>query len=91
MAQQNQFLDVIDRDLAKARFEAAISLQPLGEEIVDLSQALGRVLSRDVIAKVNVPSFDRSNLDGFAVRASDTVGAEEHPRRIAWRSLPRNR
>lgn len=78
MAQQNQFLDVIDRDLAKARFEAAISLQPLGEEIVDLSQALGRVLSRDVIAKVNVPSFDRSNLDGFAVRASDTVGAEEH-------------
>jgi putative molybdopterin biosynthesis protein len=78
MVQQKQFLDVIDRDLAKARFEAAISLQPLEEEIVDLRQALGRVLSRDVIAKVNVPSFDRSNLDGFAVRASDTVGAEEH-------------
>jgi len=78
MAQQTQFLDVIDRDQAKARFEAALSLQPLGEELVDLSQALGRVLSRDIIAKVNVPSFDRSNLDGFAVRASETVGAEEH-------------
>ncbi len=78
MAQQNQFLEVIDRDLAKARFEAAISLHPLGEEVVDLSQALGRILSQNVIAKVNVPSFDRSNLDGFAVRASDTVGAEEH-------------
>ena len=78
MVQQKQFLDVVDRDQAKARFEAAISLLPLVEELIDLSQALGRVLSRDVIAKVNVPSFDRSNLDGFAVMASDTVGAEEY-------------
>ncbi len=76
--QQKQFLDVIDTDIAKARFEAAISLEPLGEEMIDLNQALGRVLSKDVIARVNVPSFDRSNLDGFAVKASDTVGAEEY-------------
>lgn len=78
MQQQKQFLDVIDRDLAKSRFEAAISLHPLEEELVDLHLALGRVLSREVVAKVNVPSFDRSNLDGFAVKAQDTVGAEEH-------------
>jgi putative molybdopterin biosynthesis protein len=77
MAQQKQFLDVISPDLAKVRFEAEISLQP-SEEVVDLNQALGRTLSRDIIAKVNVPSFDRSNLDGFAVKASDTIGAEEH-------------
>ena len=76
--QQKQFLDVIDTDIAKARFEAAISLEPLGEEMIDLNQALGRVLSKDIIARVNVPSFDRSNLDGFAVKASDTVGAEEY-------------
>lgn len=74
---QRQFLDVIDRDQAKQRFEAALDLHPLGEESVELSSALGRVLSRDVIAKVNVPSFDRSNLDGYAVRATDTVGADE--------------
>lgn len=78
MEQQKQFLNVIDRDLAKSRFEAAISLQPLGEELIDLHLALGRVLSRDIIANVNVPSFDRSNLDGFAVKANDTIGAEEH-------------
>lgn len=78
MEQQKQFLDVIDRDLAKSRFEAALSLDPLGEEIVELHSALGRVLSSDVVAKVNVPSFDRSNLDGFAVKAHDTLGAEEH-------------
>ncbi|MCK5829804.1 MAG: molybdopterin biosynthesis protein [Methylococcales bacterium] len=78
MEQQKQFLDVIDRDLAKSRFEAEISLHPLEEEFIDLHLALGRVLSRDVVAKVNVPSFDRSNLDGFAVKAHDTIGAEEH-------------
>ncbi len=77
MRQQKQFLDVIDRDLAKARFEAEITLQPLAEEMVCLDQALGRVLSRDIIARVNVPSFDRSNLDGYAVKAADTIGAEE--------------
>ena len=78
MDQQKQFLEVIDRDEAQARFESAISTLPIGEESISLKQALGRVLSRDVIANVNVPSFDRANLDGYAVRAADTVGAEEH-------------
>lgn len=77
MAQQKQFLDVISPALAKKRFETSVSLKP-SEETINLNQALGRTLSRDIQAKVNVPSFDRSNLDGFAVKASDTVGAEEH-------------
>lgn len=76
MAQQKQFLDVISPDLAKVRFESAISLTPT-EEVIPLNEALGRTLSRDVVAQVNVPSFDRSNLDGFAVKALDTIGAEE--------------
>ena len=83
MSQQDQFLDVIDRDLAERRFHQALNLAPLGEETVPLSAALGRVLCRDVVAQVDVPSFDRSNYDGFAVRASDTFGAaEETPRRL---------
>ncbi len=77
MAQQKQFLDVISPDLAKFRFESAIILNPT-EEVINLNQALGRTLARDIKAKVNVPSFDRSNLDGFAVKAIDTIGAEEH-------------
>lgn len=77
MAQQKQFLDVISPELAKSRFEAVLTPQP-SAEVIALNQALGRTLSRDIIAKVNVPSFDRSNLDGFAVKASDTIGAEEH-------------
>lgn len=81
--QQDQFLDVIDRDEAERRFQAALRLEPLGEERVGIAEALGRVLARDVAAPVDVPAFDRSNYDGFAVRAADTFGAgEEAPRRL---------
>jgi putative molybdopterin biosynthesis protein len=83
MTRQQQFLDVIDRDEAERRFHAALSLAPLGRETIPLRQALGRVLADDVAARVDVPSFDRSNYDGFAVRAGDTYGAEEEsPRRL---------
>lgn len=81
MGTQEQFLDVIDRDEAEHRFHEVIRLEPLGEESISLDDALGRILSRDVVATVDVPSFDRSNYDGFAVRAADTFGAaEEEPR-----------
>jgi putative molybdopterin biosynthesis protein len=77
MTDQDQFLDVIDRDEAEARFRAALDLAPLGAERIAMSEALGRVLADDLVARVDVPSFDRSNFDGFAVRASDTFGATE--------------
>lgn len=78
---QEQFLEVIDRDEAERRFLQAIHLQPLGTETEPLTTSLGRLLARDVTANVDVPSFDRSNLDGFAVRAADTFGAtEEEPK-----------
>ncbi|MFV1964967.1 MAG: molybdopterin biosynthesis protein [Pirellulaceae bacterium] len=87
MTKQTQFLDVIDRDEAEQRFRQAIRLEPLGEETVALRDALGRVLARDVVSALDVPSFDRSNYDGFAVQAADTYGAqEEHPRRMKLHS-----
>jgi putative molybdopterin biosynthesis protein len=81
MNTQEQFLEVVDRDEAERRFRAAVRVAPLGAKTVDLRRALGRVLAEDVIASVDVPSFDRSNLDGFAVRAADTYGAREEDRR----------
>ena len=39
--------------------------------------ATARELAQDVVAAVDVTGFDRSNMDGFAVRAADTFGAEE--------------
>jgi putative molybdopterin biosynthesis protein len=81
--EQEQFLQVLDRDEAERRFRAAVDLAPRGIEQVALDSALGRVLATDVTSPVDVPSFDRSNVDGFAVVAEDTFGAsEEVPRRV---------
>src|SRR5437763_1418525 len=81
---QDQFLTVVDRDEAERRFRAVLDLRPLAAEPVPLGQALGRVLAVDVTAPVDVPSFDRANVDGFAVRAEDTFGAtEDQPRLLA--------
>ncbi len=81
--QQDQFLEVIDRDEAERRFHAVLDLSPLPGEEVPLSEALHRVLARDVVAPLDVPGFDRANVDGFAVRAEDTYGAsEDRPRRV---------
>src|SRR6266576_3126541 len=83
MSEQQQFLNVIDRDEAERRFHAALDLRPLGAELAPLSAALGRVLAEDIHSPVNVPSFDRANVDGYAVRAADTIGASElAPRRL---------
>jgi putative molybdopterin biosynthesis protein len=78
---QDQFLDVIDRDEAERRFHAVLDLHPLGSEEIGLADALGRVLAEDVVAPLDVPGFDRSNVDGLAVRAEDTFdAAEDRPR-----------
>jgi putative molybdopterin biosynthesis protein len=47
------------------------------KETIPLLDALGRTTVQSVFSPINVPPFDRAAMDGFAVRASDTVGAEE--------------
>ena len=74
---QQQFLEILDRDEAEARWRQVIDPAPRGVERVPLEETLGRVLAEDVRAEVDVPAFDRSNMDGFAVRAEDTYGASE--------------
>ncbi len=82
-ARQEQFLSVVSRDEAETRFRSHLTLAPLGEETVPLAQCRGRVLARDLAAAVDVPGFDRSNVDGFAVRAADLEGARPNvPRRL---------
>lgn len=84
---QEQFLTVIDRDLAESRWRTALDPRPLASEKVPITRALGRVLARNVRAEVDVPAFDRSNMDGFAVRAEDTFRAsEEIPVRLRLNS-----
>ncbi|MDH5607135.1 MAG: hypothetical protein OEY93_09615 [Anaerolineae bacterium] len=47
------------------------------EEIIPAAESLGRVTSQAVIAPYALPSFRRSTVDGYAVRAGDTHGANE--------------
>ena len=56
----------------------AVTIVPT--ETIPLGDAYGRVLAMDVVAMEDVPSFDRSPLDGYAFRAEDTAGAsKENP------------
>ncbi len=83
-ARQEQFLEVVSAEEAKARFEKHLDLSPLPAERVVLAETLGHALARNVAAPIDVPPFDRSNVDGFAIRAADTTGATDAaPRRLA--------
>ncbi len=82
-ARQRQFLDIVDTGEATARFHEHLALHPLGAEEVPLSRALGRVLAANVVSGVNVPGFDRTNVDGFAIHSRDSAAAtEDAPRRL---------
>jgi len=76
-ARQEQFLEVVSAEEARSRFEKHLELKPFAAEHVKLADSRGRVLANDVIAAVDAPPFDRSNVDGFAVRAVDTSGASD--------------
>ncbi len=52
----------------------------IGTEKIQLEDAYGRILAEPIIAKHDVPAFDRSPYDGFAVRSEDTIGASGNSR-----------
>lgn len=72
---RKQFRDLISVEEA----ERIVRNLPLtvGTETVPLVKADGRTLAEDVKAEHDVPPFPRSTMDGYAVRAQDTYGAEE--------------
>ena len=74
---QDQFLTILPREEARRRFEDALQPRPHATEPVAIGSALGRVLAADVRSSFDVPPFDRSNVDGFAVRASDASAASD--------------
>lgn len=51
------------------------NVEPLGAEEVALDDACGRYLAEDVAADLDIPPFDRSMMDGYALRAADSAGA----------------
>jgi len=75
--EQEQFLTILSREDALARFEAALFPRAVPFEARSLAESLGHALAEDVVAPIDVPPFDRSNVDGFAVRSADVATAGE--------------
>jgi molybdenum cofactor synthesis domain-containing protein len=74
---QDQFLTILSREDALKRFEAALFPRGTLAEERSLTEALGYPLAHDIVADIDVPPFDRSNVDGFAVRSADLASAGE--------------
>ncbi len=63
-------------ELEEARKRILDVISPVKSETIELSEIQGRILAENVIAPINLPPFDNSAMDGFAVRASEaTTGA----------------
>lgn len=57
-------------------------IEPLPEKLIPANSALGRMTSRDVVAGHHIPPSPISAMDGFAIRAEDTVEAERKTVRL---------
>ncbi|MDA0833535.1 MAG: molybdopterin molybdotransferase MoeA [Planctomycetota bacterium] len=66
-------------------------ISSLGEERLAVASAFGRILSHDIVSPMDVPGFDRSAMDGYALRGEETDGASPYnplSLRIIGESLP---
>ncbi|MFC7186279.1 molybdopterin biosynthesis protein [Halorubrum yunnanense] len=75
MSDRKEFRDLATPEAAREAIDS-LDLSP-EPETVPLEEARGRVLAERVDAAVDVPGFDRASMDGYAVRAEDTFGADE--------------
>jgi len=68
---------LVSLDEARRILQERFSAKPVRTEHVPLSEAYERVLAKDIVAHMDVPSFNRATVDGYAVKAKDTFGADE--------------
>jgi len=74
---QKVFRELVSVEEAKRLLRERFEPKILGVEEAALDEAVGRVLGEDIVAEVDVPPFDRASMDGYAIRAEDSFGAEE--------------
>jgi len=68
---------VVSREDALRILDEHFVVPALPVEEISISSALGRVLALEIISPLDLPDFDRSTMDGYAVRSADTFGAAE--------------
>jgi len=71
-----KFLKTIKVEEFKEILDSISSLKK-EEELIDIQECYNRIISRNIKSKIDVPHFRKSRMDGFAVIAEDTFGAEE--------------
>jgi molybdopterin molybdotransferase len=59
-------------------FESLRDIKPLGTESVPITGVYNRVLARDIVSGEDLPGFQRSTMDGYALAAKDSFGASEN-------------
>jgi molybdopterin molybdotransferase len=64
-------------EVALEKFFDNVTITRLNYELVQIERAPGRVLAEDLVSQVNVPSYNRSAMDGYAVVAADTFGSSQ--------------
>jgi len=69
------FKSLIKVDDAIKRIKAKLNYRIVEYEEVNVLEALNRICYEDVIANLDIPPFDRAAMDGYAVKAEDTIGA----------------
>lgn len=69
------FEELVDIRVAFETFLSKIKLRPKEIEKVTVWHALGRTLGTNLRANSNIPSFNRAAMDGYVVKAKDTIGA----------------
>lgn len=74
MSNRKEFRTLVSLEDAR---KALVPFYKKEVEDAPLSECYGRVLARNVYSKVDVPGFDRASMDGYAVKAKDTWGADE--------------
>ena len=72
------FRKLMTFDEAQRAIQAQFKPIFLGEEEAVLLEAYNRVLNEDIVSTLDIPPFNRSTVDGYAVKANDTVGADEN-------------
>src|SRR5688572_21792127 len=72
-----EFLTLLPPDEARALLLSHLT-QPISDsELIDVAASLGRILAENIISPHPLPNFQRSTVDGYAVRARDTHGASD--------------
>jgi len=72
------FKKLVSLDEAKQIIAESFPSKPVGKESIPLEHAYNRILAEDAVAPLDVPPFSRSTMDGYAVKAEDTFGADEN-------------